>query len=58
VKEVHAYVRAMTLIWFVVWLLATLIGDNEVLTFDPVKRELGSDCLQILAFRPLPDLKS
>lgn len=26
----------MTLIWFVVWLVADLIGDRESLTFDPV----------------------
>ena len=26
----------MTLLWFFVWLIANLIGDEEVLTFDPV----------------------
>jgi hypothetical protein len=26
----------MTLIWFVVWLVAELIGDKEPLRFDPV----------------------
>ena len=26
----------MTLIWFVVWLISNLIGDEESLTFDPV----------------------
>jgi hypothetical protein len=26
----------MTLIWFVVWLVADLIGDKEPLRFDPV----------------------
>jgi hypothetical protein len=26
----------MTLLWFVVWLISDLIGDEEVLTFDPV----------------------
>jgi hypothetical protein len=26
----------MTLLWFVVWLVADLIGDRESLTFDPV----------------------
>lgn len=26
----------MTLIWFVVWFVSNLIGDNEVLTADPV----------------------
>ena len=32
----------MTLIWFVVWLIATLVGDDEVLTFDPVNFWAGS----------------
>ena len=27
---------AMTLLWFFVWLIANLIGDEEGLTFDPV----------------------
>jgi hypothetical protein len=26
----------MTLIWFVVWLIANSIGDHEPLKFDPV----------------------
>ena len=26
----------MTLIWFVVWLVANVIGDSEPLLFDPV----------------------
>jgi len=26
----------MTLLWFVIWLSSDLIGDNEVLTLDPV----------------------
>jgi hypothetical protein len=26
----------MTIIWFVVWLVAGLIGDHEALRFDPV----------------------
>lgn len=32
----------MTLIWFVVWLVATVIGDDEVLTFDPVNFWAGA----------------
>ena len=32
----------MTVIWFVVWLIATLVGDDEVLTFDPVNFWAGS----------------
>jgi hypothetical protein len=27
---------ALTLIWFVVWLVSDLVGDRESLTFDPV----------------------
>jgi len=26
----------LTLIWFVVWLIWNVVGDNESLTFDPV----------------------
>lgn len=26
----------MTLIWFVVWLVANVVGDNEPLRFDPL----------------------
>lgn len=26
----------MTIVWFVVWLVANTIGDHEVLAFDPV----------------------
>jgi hypothetical protein len=32
----------MTLLWFMVWLVATLIGDDEALTFDPVNFWAGS----------------
>ena len=32
----------MTLIWFVVWLVANTIGDNEALTFDPVNIWAGT----------------
>lgn len=37
----------MTLFWFVVWLVASLIGDMEPLTFDPVNWWAGT---LILAF--------
>jgi hypothetical protein len=26
----------MTIVWFVVWLIANLVGDHEALRFDPV----------------------
>ena len=26
----------MTIVWFVVWLIANLIGDHEALRFDPL----------------------
>ncbi len=32
----------MTLVWFVVWLIANNIGDNEALTFDPVNVWAGA----------------
>jgi hypothetical protein len=37
-----AYGGTMTLIWFLVWLVATLIGDDEPLTFDPVNVWAGA----------------
>lgn len=38
----RAYARAMTIIWFGVWLVSTLIGDDEALTFDPVNVWAGA----------------
>ena len=32
----------MTLIWFIVWLIADLVGDHEPLTFDPVNVWAGT----------------
>jgi hypothetical protein len=32
----------MTLVWFIVWLIATLIGDDEGLTFAPVNVWAGA----------------
>ena len=32
----------MTLVWFIVWLIADLIGDEEPLTFDPVNFWAGA----------------
>jgi hypothetical protein len=32
----------MTLIWFVIWLVANTVGDSESLTFDPVNLWAGS----------------
>ena len=32
----------MTFVWFVVWLIADLIGDSESLTFDPVNGWAGT----------------
>lgn len=37
----------MTLLWFVIWLIATLVGDDEVLTFDPVNWWAGTLLLAI-----------
>jgi hypothetical protein len=30
------------LVWFVVWLISNLVGDNESLTFDPVNWWAGT----------------
>jgi hypothetical protein len=32
----------MTLLWFFVWLICDIIGDDEALTFDPVNWWGGS----------------
>jgi hypothetical protein len=32
----------MTLLWFVIWLVANVIGDDEPLTFDPVNWWAGT----------------
>ncbi len=37
----------MTLIWFVIWLIANTIGDSEPLTFDPVNVWAGSLILAV-----------
>ena len=37
----------MTLIWFVIWLICTLIGDAEVLMFAPVNWWAGTLLLAI-----------
>ena len=37
----------MTLVWFVVWLVWDLVGDEEPLTFDPVNWWTGTLILAI-----------
>ena len=37
----------MTLVWFVIWLICNLVGDDEVLTFDPVNWWAGTLLLAI-----------
>ena len=37
----------MTLIWFVIWLICTVVGDDEVLTFDPVNLWAGTLLLAV-----------
>ena len=32
----------MTLIWFIVWLISNVVGDNESLTLDPVNWWAGT----------------
>jgi hypothetical protein len=32
----------MTLLWFVIWLVCNLIGDEEVITFAPVNWWAGT----------------
>jgi hypothetical protein len=37
----------MTLIWFVVWFVSNLVGDNEALRFDPVNGWAGTLILAV-----------
>ena len=37
----------MTFVWFIVWLIADLVGDEEQLTFDPVNWWAGTLLLVI-----------
>jgi hypothetical protein len=37
----------MTLLWFVVWFISNLIGDNESLVFDPVNGWAGTLLLAV-----------
>ena len=37
----------MTLIWFVIWLIANTVGDSEPLTFDPVNVWAGALILAV-----------
>jgi len=48
----------MTLVWFVVWLVSNLIGDNETLAVDPVNGWTGTLLLTValdLARQHAPD---
>jgi hypothetical protein len=37
----------VTLLWFIVWFISNLIGDNEALLADPVNGWLGTLILAI-----------
>jgi hypothetical protein len=37
----------MTLVWFIVWLVANTIGDSEPLLFDPVNWWAGTLILAV-----------
>jgi hypothetical protein len=37
----------MTLVWFVIWLICNVIGDNEPLTFAPVNWWAGTFLLAL-----------
>ena len=49
----------MTLVWFVVWLIANFVGDREALTSDPVNVWVGTLLLAValdLSRQHAPDL--
>lgn len=37
----------MTIVWFVIWLISNVIGDNAPLTFDPVNWWAGTLVLAV-----------
>ena len=37
----------MTLVWFVIWLIANVVGDSEPLRFDPVNAWAGTLILAV-----------
>jgi hypothetical protein len=37
----------MTIVWFIVWIIANNIGDHEALTLDPVNWWLGALILTV-----------
>jgi hypothetical protein len=37
----------VTLVWFIIWLIANSIGDNEPLVFDPVNLWAGAFMLAV-----------
>ena len=47
VLETRRWRHAVTLVWFVVWLIANLIGDEEPLLFDPVNVWAGALILAV-----------
>jgi hypothetical protein len=40
-------ITAVTFVWFVIWLIANNVGDNEPLLFDPVNAWTGTLILAI-----------
>jgi hypothetical protein len=49
---------SMTVLWFIVWLLANVVGENEPLELDPVNVWTGTLMLAIALDlnRPRPEL--
>jgi hypothetical protein len=37
----------VTLLWFIIWLISNLVGDQEGLTFDPVNWWAGTLLLAV-----------
>ena len=54
-----ANMLGMTIVWFLIWLVANTIGDSEGLTFDPVNGWAGALLLAValdLGRQHAPDL--
>jgi hypothetical protein len=42
-----AWRYAVTVLWFIIWLISNLVGDNEVLSVDPVNWWAGTLILAV-----------
>ena len=46
-RAVRSYVLTVTVLWFIIWLIANNIGGNEPLLLDPVNAWVGTLILAV-----------